>query len=45
MSKITDDAMVVEQETGSKIILAEGSYKHITITTPEDLLIAEAFLL
>ena len=45
MSVITDDAMVVEQETGSKIILAEGSYKNIKITTPEDLLIAEAFLL
>lgn len=44
MSTITDDAMVVEQETGRKIILAEGSYKNIKITTPEDLLVAEAFL-
>ena len=44
MSTITDDAMVVEQETGTKIVLAEGSYKNIKITTPEDLLIAEAFL-
>lgn len=44
MSTITDDAMVVEQESGRKIILAEGSYKNIKITTPEDLLVAEAFL-
>ena len=44
MSKITDDAMVVEQETGAKVALAEGSYQNIKITTPEDLDIAEAFL-
>ena len=43
-SRITDDAMVVEQETGVKVALAEGSYQNIKITTPEDLLIAEAFL-
>lgn len=43
MSVITDDAMIVEQETGTKIILAEGSYKNIKITTPEDLLIANIF--
>ena len=43
MSKITDDAMVVEQETGAKVALAEGSYQNIKITTPEDLDIAEAF--
>ena len=41
---ITDDAMVVEQETGAKVALAEGSYQNIKITTPEDLDIAEAFL-
>ncbi len=44
MTAITDDAMVVEQETGTKIILVEGSYQNIKITTPEDLEIAEAFL-
>lgn len=44
MSGITDDAMVVEQETGAKIRLAMGSYQNIKITTPEDLAIAEAFL-
>ena len=44
MSKITDDAMVIEQETGVMVALAEGSYQNIKITTPEDLYIAEAFL-
>lgn len=43
MTAITDDAMVVEQETGVKIRLAEGSYQNIKITTPEDLEVAEAF--
>ena len=36
--------MVVEQETGTKIRLVEGSYQNIKITTPEDLDVAEAFL-
>lgn len=44
MTQITDDAMIVEQETGSRVKLVEGSYQNIKITTPEDLLIAEAFL-
>ena len=44
MSKITDDAMVVEQETGAKVALAEGSYQNIKITTPEDLNTAEMFI-
>ena len=44
MSNITDDAMVIEQETGVKVALAKGSYQNIKITTPEDLWIAEAFL-
>ena len=44
MSNVTDDAMVVEQETGTKILLVEGSYQNIKITTPEDLVVAEAFL-
>ena len=43
-SNVTDDAMVVEQETGTKILLVEGSYQNIKITTPEDLAVAEAFL-
>ena len=44
MSNVTDDAMVVEQETGTKILLVEGAYQNIKITTPEDLAVAEAFL-
>ena len=44
MSSITDDAMVVEQETGVKVALAEGSYQNIKITTPEDLDVADVFL-
>ena len=44
MSNVTDDAMVVEQETGVKVRLAEGSYQNIKITTLEDLGVAELFL-
>jgi 2-C-methyl-D-erythritol 4-phosphate cytidylyltransferase len=39
----TDDAAVVER-FGQKINLVAGSYQNIKITTPEDLLWAEAFL-
>ncbi|WP_276499570.1 2-C-methyl-D-erythritol 4-phosphate cytidylyltransferase [Pontibacter litorisediminis] len=38
----TDDASVVES-IGERIELVEGSYRNIKITTPEDLLLAEAF--
>lgn len=44
VSGITDDAMVLERMTGKQVKLVEGSYRNIKITTPEDLLIAEAFL-
>ena len=44
MSRSTDDAMVVEQESGVKVRLVEGSYQNIKITTPEDLDVAEVFL-
>jgi len=40
----TDDASVVES-AGFKISLFEGSYKNIKITTPEDLAIANTFLM
>lgn len=43
--QVTDDAMVVEQMTGHQVHLVEASYKNIKITTPEDIRIAEAFLL
>ncbi len=39
----TDDASVVER-FGHKVQLVEGSFKNIKLTTPEDLLLAEAFL-
>ncbi|MFD2246542.1 2-C-methyl-D-erythritol 4-phosphate cytidylyltransferase [Pontibacter ruber] len=38
----TDDASVVES-IGETIMLVEGSYRNIKITTPEDLILAEAF--
>ncbi len=41
---ITDDAMVVETMCHKKTKLVEGDYKNIKITTPEDLIIAKAFL-
>lgn len=43
-ANITDDAMIVEQETAIKVRLVEGSYTNIKITTPEDLIIARSFL-
>lgn len=42
--KVTDDAMVLEQMTGHSVKLIEGSYENIKITTPEDLVIAQALL-
>ena len=43
LSTHTDDASVFEQ-AGGTIQLLMGDYKNIKITTPEDILIAEAFL-
>lgn len=40
---LTDDASVVER-SGHPISLFEGSYSNIKITTPEDMVIAEALL-
>jgi len=39
----TDDAALVERNGGS-VTLVRGEYTNIKITTPEDLLVAEAFL-
>ena len=41
-SHITDDAMVVERMTDTKVKFVEGSYSNIKVTTPEDMVIAEA---
>ncbi len=42
-SSFTDDASVVESD-GNPVTLIEGSYQNIKITTPEDLVWAEAYL-
>lgn len=41
---VTDDAMVVEKFMHRKIKLLMGDYRNIKITTPEDLIIAQAFV-
>lgn len=41
---VTDDAMVLEKAFGQKVRVIEGSYRNIKITTPEDLMVAEAYL-
>lgn len=42
--KITDDAGVVELLMDRPVKLVEGSYYNIKVTTPEDIMVAEAFL-
>ena len=42
-ASLTDDASVAER-AGHVISLFEGSYENIKITTPEDLIVAEALL-
>ena len=44
ISSVTDDAMVVETMTDTRVRLVEGSYRNLKITTPEDLEAAEIFL-
>jgi len=39
----TDDAMLVEN-LGEAVKIVEGNYRNIKVTTPEDLVMAEAFL-
>jgi 2-C-methyl-D-erythritol 4-phosphate cytidylyltransferase len=41
---ITDDAMVVESQTACRVKLVEGSYRNLKVTTPEDMILAEALL-
>ena len=41
---VTDDAMVAEIFGGIKVKLVEGSYNNVKITTPEDMVFAEAIL-
>jgi 2-C-methyl-D-erythritol 4-phosphate cytidylyltransferase len=42
-SEFTDDASVVEY-SGEKVALCEGEYTNIKITTPDDMIIAEAII-
>lgn len=42
-AEITDDCSAVER-LGKEVYLTEGSYENIKITTPEDLILAEAIL-
>ena len=44
IDNITDDAMVVEAMTQCKVMLVEGDYRNIKVTTPEDLKIVEVFI-
>lgn len=41
---VTDDASVVELFTDTKVKLVEGAYENLKVTTPEDMVIAEALL-
>lgn len=43
-SCITDDAMVMEQFGSLPVHVSMGSYRNIKITTPEDMIMAEAFI-
>ena len=42
--RATDDAMVYEAATGKKVMIVEGDYRNIKLTTPEDMIIAEALV-
>ena len=44
LKDVTDDAMLAERLTGREVYLSPGSYENIKLTTPEDMLLAEAFL-
>jgi 2-C-methyl-D-erythritol 4-phosphate cytidylyltransferase len=43
-SKITDDAVIVENMSDCRVRMVMGDYKNLKITTPEDMVLAEAFL-
>lgn len=44
VGNITDDTMLVEQFCKRYVKVIEGSYQNIKITTPEDMVLAKAFL-
>ena len=41
---ITDDAMVVQRYGKAEVVMLEGGYENIKVTTPEDIVVAESFL-
>lgn len=43
-SKITDDAVIVENMTNTKVRIIKGDYRNIKLTTPTDLLVARAYM-
>ena len=43
LERFTDDASIVEA-AGTSVYTVQGDYKNIKITTPEDLILAEAYL-
>lgn len=43
-SKVTDDSVVVENMTDVKVKIIPGDERNIKITTPTDMIVAEAFL-
>ncbi|MBP3569166.1 MAG: 2-C-methyl-D-erythritol 4-phosphate cytidylyltransferase [Lachnospiraceae bacterium] len=43
-TSITDDAMVVQRYGNARVVMMEGSYENIKVTTPEDIAVAESFL-
>ncbi len=42
--EVTDDAMLLEHYSEQKVCVVPGDYRNIKITTPEDLLFAEAIM-
>lgn len=40
----TDDASLVERLDGYQVSIVEGSYTNIKLTTPDDLIFAEAIM-
>lgn len=43
-SKITDDSLIVENMTNTRVRIIKGDYRNIKITTPSDMLVAKAYL-
>lgn len=43
-SDITDDAMVIQRYGGAKVLMLQGDYENIKVTTPEDISVVEGFL-